>query len=59
MFVDEMGELMNPNYLTNYFPKYIQKNGMKKMRFHDLRHPYVKPTTKKFTTFFEGFRAAA
>lgn len=33
-----MGELMNPNYLTNYFPKYIQKNGMKKMRFHDLRH---------------------
>ncbi len=38
MFVDEMGELMNPNYLTNYFPKYIQKNGMKKMRFHDLRH---------------------
>ena len=38
MFVDEMGELMNPNYLTHYFPKYIQKNGMKKMRFHDLRH---------------------
>ncbi len=38
VFVDEMGELMNPNYLTNYFPKYIQKHGMKKMRFHDLRH---------------------
>lgn len=38
VFVDEMGELMNPNYLTNYFPEYIQKHGMKKMRFHDLRH---------------------
>lgn len=38
VFVDEMGELMNPNYLTNYFPEYIQKHGMKRMRFHDLRH---------------------
>ena len=28
------------------------------VRFHDLRHPYVKPTTKKFITFFEAFRAA-
>ncbi len=27
--------------------------------YHSLRHPYVKPTTKKFTTFFEDFRAAA
>lgn len=25
---------------------------------HVLRHPYVKPTTKKFITFFEAFRAA-
>ncbi len=29
---------MKPNYLTEYFPKYIQKHGMPKMRFHDLRH---------------------
>lgn len=27
--------------------------------YHSLRHPYVKPTTKKITTFFEDFRAAA
>ena len=26
---------------------------------HSLRHPYVKPTTKKFITFFEVFRAAS
>ena len=26
---------------------------------HDLRHPYVKLTTKKFATFFENFRATA
>ena len=29
------------------------------IRIHDIRHPYVKPTTKKITTFFEDFRAAA
>ena len=33
--------------------------GLEPIRLHNLRHPYVKPTTKKFTTFFEGFRAAA
>ena len=38
VFVDELGERMRPNYLTEYFPKYIAKHGMPKMRFHDLRH---------------------
>ena len=55
VFVNELGERMRPNYLTEYFPKYIAKYGMPKMRFHDLRHPYVKPKTKKFITFFEVF----
>ena len=35
------------------------KAGLPLIRVHDLRHPYVKPTTKKITTFFEDFRAAA
>lgn len=38
VFVDELGNLMNPNYLTSYFSQYIQKHGCKRMRFHDLRH---------------------
>ena len=38
VFVDELGELMKPDYLTAYFPQYIQKHGLKRMRFHDLRH---------------------
>ena len=38
VFVNELGERMRPNYLTEYFPKFIQKHGMPKMRFHDLRH---------------------
>ena len=29
------------------------------IRIYDLPHPYVKPTTKKFITFFEVFRAAS
>jgi len=36
--VDELGDLMRPEYLTSYFPQYIQKHGCKRMRFHDLRH---------------------
>lgn len=38
VFVDELGDLMKPDYLTAYFPQYIQKHGLKRMRFHDLRH---------------------
>lgn len=32
--------------------KGIQASGVKNIRLHDFRHPYVKPTTKKFETFF-------
>ena len=38
VFVDELGDLMRPEYLTSYFTQYIQKHGCKRMRFHDLRH---------------------
>ena len=38
VFVDELGERMKPDYLTNYLPTYIQRHGIRKMRFHDLRH---------------------
>ena len=52
-------EAMRPNYLTEYFPKYIAKHGMPKMRFHDLRHPYVKHTTKIFSLRLMDFQAQA
>ena len=38
VFVDELGNLMRPDHLTSYFPEFIQRHGMKRMRFHDLRH---------------------
>ena len=59
VFVHELGERMRPNYLTEYFPKYIAKHGMPKMRFHDLRHPYVKHTTKIFSLRLMDFQAQA
>ena len=38
VFVDEMGERMKPDYLNSQFPAFIKRHGMRKMRFHDLRH---------------------
>ena len=35
---NELGDRMRPNYLTEYFPKFIEKHGLPRMRFHDLRH---------------------
>ena len=34
----EPGELVKPGYITQHFPLILQKNGMRKIRFHDLRH---------------------
>ena len=27
-----------PNYITSTFPNLLKKNGLRKIRFHDLRH---------------------
>ena len=37
-FVDELGERMRANYLTSAFPKFLESHGLRRMRFHDLRH---------------------
>lgn len=37
-FVDELGERMRANYLTSAFPKFLEDHGLRRMRFHDLRH---------------------
>ena len=49
VFVDELGERMRANYLTSAFPKFLEDHGLRRMRFHDLRHPYVKHMTKIFS----------
>ena len=44
--VNEIGDLIKPHYVTESFPKLLKAKGMRQIRYHDLRHPYVKHTTK-------------
>ena len=57
--VDEMGTLISPDYLTASFPKLLKKNNLRHIRYHDLRHPYVKHTTKIFSLRLMDFQAQA
>ena len=36
--VDQSGKLLRPNYVTEHFSWIIEKYGLRKIRFHDLRH---------------------
>ena len=36
--VNQLGELMKPSYVTEHFAAIIQIFGLRKIRFHDLRH---------------------
>lgn len=36
--VNEIGDLIKPNYVTEFFPKLLEANGLRRIRFHDLRH---------------------
>ena len=38
IYVNEIGELVKLNFLTQHFETVLKKNGLKKIRFHDLRH---------------------
>lgn len=38
VYVNEIGELINPDYISSAFPKFLRKNGLRKIRFHDTRH---------------------
>ena len=50
--VNEIGDLIKPHYVTESFPKLLKAKGMRQIRYHDLRHPYVKQKTKKFAIHF-------
>ena len=36
--VDEMGVLIKPDYISAAFPKLLDSHGLRRIRFHDLRH---------------------
>ena len=46
---------ISKSYLHHEMDRGAKAAGVKRIRIHDLRHPYVKPKTKKFITFFEVF----
>lgn len=38
IYVNAIGELVKPNFITQHFEIVLKNNGLKKIRFHDLRH---------------------
>lgn len=59
IYVDPMGKRIRPDFLSQHFPDFLVAHQMKRIRFHDLRHPYVKHTTKIFSLRLMDFQAQA
>ena len=57
--INEMGYLLNPNRVSAMFELTLRQNHLRHIRFHDLRHPYVKHTTKIFSLRLMDFQAQA
>lgn len=45
-------------YLHHEMDRGSKQAGVKRIRIHDLRHPYVKSTTKKYGDFFQLLKAS-
>ena len=57
--INEIGDIIKPNYVSCGFPKLLEEHGLRRVRYHDLRHPYVKYTTKIFSLRLMDFQAQA
>lgn len=42
IFVNDVGELIRPNFITQHFKILLKNKGVRVIRFHDLRHSCVK-----------------
>ncbi len=38
IYVDKLGQLIKPGYITQHFPIVLEKHNLRRIRFHDLRH---------------------
>jgi integrase len=38
VYVNKLGELVRPDYITRHFAMALKNNNLRKIRFHDLRH---------------------
>ena len=53
------GAMYDPSYISHKFGDLLRKYNLPHIRFHDLRHPYVKHTTKIFSLRLMDFQAQA
>ena len=53
------GEMYHPDSVVNIHKKILKDAGLEHLGFHDLRHPYVKHTTKIFSLRLMDFQAQA
>ena len=53
------GEMYHPDSVVTLHKRILRDAGLEHIRFHDLRHPYVKHTTKIFSLRLMDFQAQA
>ena len=49
-FPSPNGGPISPDSVRNMLRRVLKRAGLPYVRFHDLRHPYVKHTTKKYNS---------
>ena len=49
---------ISPDSVRNMLRRVLKRAGLPYVRFHDLWHPYVKSTTKKYGDFFQLLKAS-
>ena len=59
IYVNDLGEPIRPNYVSQHFKLVLKNNNLREITFHELRHPYVKHTTKIFSLRLMDFQAQA
>ena len=59
VFPSPTGGPMSPDSVLHMLHRVLKRAGLPEVRFHDLRHPYVKHTTKIFSLRLMDFQAQA
>ena len=59
VFPSPTGGPMSPDSVLHMLQRVLKRAGLPRIRFHDLRHPYVKHTTKIFSLRLMNFQAQA
>ena len=59
VFTNEFGRYVSYRAISDCFKRIVKRIGLPDARIHDLRHPYVKHTTKIFSLRLMNFQAQA